>query len=128
MIEEDDAMRRMAIAGVFAAALFPGAALAGQADVLKVAVTQQGGAYRFDVTVAHQDTGWDHYADAWEVVGQDGKVLGVRTLLHPHVDEQPFTRSLSGVKVPAGMDQVTVRAHDKVHGWGGAEVTVKIPR
>ena len=115
-------------AGAILGTLMPFAALAGKADVLKVAVTQQGGTYRFDVTVAHEDTGWDHYADAWEVVGPDGKVLGVRTLLHPHVNEQPFTRSLGGVKIPAGTDAVTVRAHDKVHGWGGAEVTVKIPR
>ena len=115
-------------AGAVLGTLIPFAALAGKADVLKVAVTQQGGTYRFDVTVAHEDTGWDHYADAWEVVGPDGKVLGVRTLLHPHVNEQPFTRSLGGVKIPAGTDAVTVRANDKVHGWGGAEVTVKIPR
>ncbi len=121
-------MRRLAIAGICVAALFPGAVLAGQADVLKVVVTPQGDAYRFDVTVAHEDTGWDHYADAWEVVGPGGKVLGVRTLLHPHVDEQPFTRALSGIKVPAGTEQVTVRAHDKVHGWGGAEITVTVPR
>ena len=27
------------------------------------------GSYRFDVTVAHGDEGWDHYADAWDVDG-----------------------------------------------------------
>ena len=43
------------------------------------------------VTVQHADTGWDHYADAWEVLAPDGTVLGTRTLLHPHTDEQPFT-------------------------------------
>lgn len=111
-----------------AALLGPVGALAGEADVLQVKAVQQGGTYRFDVTVAHEDTGWDHYADAWEVIAPDGTVLGVRTLFHPHVDEQPFTRSLTGVKVPDSVSEVTVRAHDKVHGWGGAEVTVKIPR
>ncbi|RVU39272.1 hypothetical protein EOI86_08525 [Hwanghaeella grinnelliae] len=121
-------MRGLILCSVWVLMSFPAVALAGKADVLKVQVTQQGDSYRFDVTVAHEDTGWDHYADAWEVVGPDGKVLGVRTLFHPHVDEQPFTRSLSGVKIPAGVDQVTVRAHDKVDGWGGAEATVKIPR
>ncbi len=103
-------------------------AFAGKADVLEVYINAQGGTYRFDVTVAHKDEGWDHYADAWQVVAPDGSVLGVRTLFHPHVNEQPFTRSLSGVKIPAGIKTVTIRAHDKVHGWGGAEVTVKVPR
>lgn len=122
-------MRGTILAIVIALTLLPATtALAGKADVLKVNITQQGDSYRFDVTVAHEDTGWDHYADAWEVVGPDGKVLGVRTLAHPHENEQPFTRSLGGVKIPAGVDAVTVRAHDKVHGWGGAEVTVKVPR
>lgn len=121
-------MRSLVLAGLCLVAMLPGAAMADKANVLSVAVTQQGGGYRFDVTVAHEDTGWDHYADVWEVVAPDGSVLGVRTLLHPHVDEQPFTRSLAGVKVPPGVDSVTIRAHDKVHGWGGAEVAVTIPR
>ena len=44
------------------------------------------------------------------------------------VDEQPFTRSLSGVVIPEGVDTVTVEAHDSVHGWGGAAVEVTLPR
>jgi hypothetical protein len=65
--------------------------------------------------------------DAFEVVAPDGMVLSTRTLLHPHVDEQPFTRSLSGVEIPAGIGEVTVRAHDSVDGYGGAEMTVALP-
>ena len=80
------------------------------------------------VTVRHADTGWDHYADAWEVVGPDGTVYGKRVLYHPHVNEQPFTRSLDGVKIPENVGSVTVRAHDSVHGLGGTETTVKVPR
>jgi hypothetical protein len=53
-------------------------------------------------------------------------VLGERVLLHPHVDEQPFTRSLSGVAIPSDVEQVTVRAHDNVDGWG-PEVPVALP-
>ena len=56
-----------------------------------------------------------------------GRVLATRVLLHPHVDEQPFTRSHS-VKIPRDVDEVTVRAHDKVHGYGGAEMTVALKR
>ncbi|MEJ8561403.1 hypothetical protein QTO30_09365 [Yoonia sp. GPGPB17] len=72
---------------------------------------------RFSVTLSHPDTGWDHYADGWEVLDADGNSLGIRELLHPHVTEQPFTRSLSGVVVPEGATVVYVRARCNVDGW-----------
>ncbi len=116
------------IAAISVAMMLAGGAQAGEADVVGVEVTPSGdGLYRFDVTVRHADTGWDHYADAWDVVAPDGSVLGTRTLLHPHENEQPFTRSLSGVAVPAGITEVMVRAHDSVDGYGGAEMTVTLP-
>lgn len=105
-------------------------AQAGEADVVDVAVRKDGdGSYSFDVTVRHGDTGWKHYADKWEVLSPDGEsVLGTRILYHPHEDEQPFTRSLSGVRVPAAFSEVLVRAHDSVHKFGGATKRVKLPR
>ncbi len=105
-------------------------ARAGEADVVGVVVRADGpGTYSFDVTVRHADAGWKHYADRWEVLTADGKtVLATRTLLHPHEDEQPFTRSLAGVRLPPGTTVVVVRAHDSVHGYGGAEKRVKIGR
>jgi hypothetical protein len=104
-------------------------AWARKADVIAVEVTAEGaGVYSFDVTVKSDETGWDKYADRWEVVAPDGAVLGTRVLQHPHVEEQPFTRRLSGVAVPDGATKVKVRAHDKVEGFGGAEMTVDLPR
>jgi hypothetical protein len=101
---------------------------AGEADVVDVRATKSATkTYTFHVTVQHADSGWDHYADRWDVVGPDGVVLATRVLLHPHVGEQPFTRSLSGVRIPPGTKTVTVRAHDKVHGWGGRIMTVELP-
>lgn len=103
-------------------------AAAGEADVVNVrAVEAADGSWTFHVTLRHDDEGWDHYADAWEVLDADGAVLGTRKLLHPHVDEQPFTRSLSGVTIPDGIDKVTVRGHDSVHGYGGAKMQVSLP-
>ena len=123
-------MRPVAIftALVLTAILGAAPALAGPADVLEVEARPSGGGWRFDVTVEHADTGWKHYADAWRLVGPDGAVHGTRTLYHPHVGEQPFTRSLSGVVIPEGVASVTVEAHDSVHGWGGAAVEVTLPR
>jgi len=101
---------------------------AGEADVVDVKITKSSGdSYHFDVTVKHGDTGWDHYADRWEVLDGKNNILGTRVLFHPHETEQPFTRSLSGVKIPKSITSVTIRAHDKVHEFGGREMTLKVP-
>lgn len=75
------------------------------------------GEWRFDVTVSHPDTGWDHYADGWVVEDEAGNVLGLRELAHPHETEQPFTRSLGGVVIPEGTQRVWVRTRCIVDGW-----------
>lgn len=72
---------------------------------------------RLSVTLSHGDTGWDHYADGWQVMTPDGTEIGYRTLHHPHVDEQPFTRSLQ-ITVPERARALHIRPHDSVHGWG----------
>lgn len=103
-------------------------AYADEADVVVVNVKMTAkDTFSFDVTVRHADEGWKHYADKWDVVAPDGTVLGTRTLYHPHVDEQPFTRSLSGVKISESIKEVTIRAHDSVHKYGGKTMTVVIP-
>lgn len=106
----------------------PGSARAGDVEILDVKATQaSNGLYRFSVTIRHADNGWDHYADRWDVLGPDGKVLGSRVLLHPHVAEQPFTRSLAGVGIPDGLKVVSIRAHDKEHGDSPNMFDVSLP-
>ena len=101
---------------------------AGQADIQKVEVKQTGeNTFHFDVTVLHNDEGWDHYANKWDVVAPDGTVLATRVLHHPHENEQPFTRSLGNVKIPDGISTVTVQAHDSVHGYGGKIFALQLP-
>ncbi len=103
-------------------------ATAGEADVVAVDARPLGGdRWRFDVTVRHADEGWDHYADLWDVTAPDGEVLGERVLAHPHVNEQPFTRS-AVVAIPSDIETVTVRARDSVHGFGGQTVEVTLER
>ena len=97
--------------------LLSSSAIAGQVKIIDVEVTNSQDSFRFDVTLRHDDSGWDHYADGWEVLSPFGDVLGKRVLAHPHVNEQPFTRSLSGVRIPQGISTVSIRAHDSVHGY-----------
>jgi len=94
-----------------------GMAHAGDVKIEFAELRQYAGNWSASVTLKHADSGWDHYADDWRIVDSKGNVLGNRVLYHPHVDEQPFTRSLSGMTFPAGITTVFVEAHDKVHGW-----------
>lgn len=106
-----------------------GAPAGGCADVVAAAVERDdSGTYTVTVTVRSADTGWDKYADRWEVLAPDGSLLAARELAHPHVDEQPFTRLQSGVRIPADVSIVTVRARDSVSGFCGAGLEVEVPR
>jgi hypothetical protein len=104
------------------------------ADVTFVrAVETEDAVWTFHVTVEHPDTGWEDYADGWDVVLPDGTVVKpesdspfTRLLLHPHENEQPFTRSQSGIVIPDNVTEVRVRAHDMVDGFGGREVVVEL--
>lgn len=108
--------------------LWAAQALAGAADVVDVKVRRSSpGLYDFHVTVKSVDKGWDHYADAFEVLAPDGTLLGRRVLLHPHEDEQPFTRELLGVRIPAHVKEVLVRARHKPLGYDGATKKLALP-
>lgn len=102
--------------------------IAGEADVLGVEVSCNSDSIcQFDVTVKHDDEGWEHYANRWEVLNRNGEILATRELAHPHDNEQPFTRSLRGVRFPENLSEVIIRAHDLVHAYGGREFVVELP-
>lgn len=104
----------------------------GDANVTNVfAREEQDGTWTFHVSVEHKDVNWYDYADGWDIVLPDGSILKpdpfgqyTRHVRHPHVEEQPFTRTQKELEIPEGVDRVRVRAHDKKDGWGGAEIEV----
>lgn len=106
--------------------LIPLAALAGEVEIVKTRFEQQSGGWHISTTLRHADKGWSHYADAWRVVDGQGTILATRTLHHPHEHEQPFTRSLGGVLIPAGQHIVFIEAHDSVHGWSQQRLRVDL--
>lgn len=97
------------------------------ADVIDGSITATAAGFTVSATVRSTDTGWDKYADAWQVRGPDGVVLGERVLTHPHETEQPFTRSLAGVHIPREVTEVVLAAHDLVAGFCGTEFEIEVP-
>ncbi|MDH5516334.1 MAG: hypothetical protein OEY36_00770 [Gammaproteobacteria bacterium] len=92
--------------------------MANEVQIVNVKMhNNDGDEYRVDVTLLHGDTGWDHYADGWEILDKNKKVIAQRILGHPHVNEQPFTRSLYRAKISQHEKLIYIRAHDKVHGY-----------
>lgn len=126
-MQYDIVMNRILIA-LTLIAMAAGLALAEPPAIEEVRARQDSnGAWSFHVTIRHPDTGWDHYADGWRILDMDGNELGLRVLYHPHVDEQPFTRSLSGVDIPTGTRRVQVQARDLPGGWNEETTIVELP-
>lgn len=102
-------------------------AFADEPVIENAAARHSGGGWTFSVTLSHPDTGWEHYADGWRVLDMEGNELGLRVLAHPHELEQPFTRSLSGVQVPDGTNQVRIQARCLTDGWGEETYVLTLP-
>jgi hypothetical protein len=62
------------------------------------------------------------------VIDLDGNKLGYRQLYHPHVHEQPFTRSQCNIGIPTDTSQVIVRAKCNQHGYGGKAMVVELSK
>lgn len=85
-----------------------------------------GGTYSLSVTISSPYDSPDRYADGWRVLGPDGTVLGEHELMHDHADEQPFTRTQTGLEIPEGTGEITVEGRDLENGYGGDTVTVPV--
>lgn len=106
----------------------PISSFANDVEIVKVVLTKHTGTWRADVTLKHADSGWNHYADAWRLVDDKGNEIGKRTLYHPHVNEQPFTRSLSNFHIGDDKKIIFVEAHDKEHGWSPNKVKIDMEK
>lgn len=97
-------------------------------DVVAATATADGSTWTFAVTISSPYDSPERYADAWRIVGTGGEVFGVRVLTHDHANEQPFTRTLSGVEIPPDVGEVTIEGRDLDNGWGGGTLTISLPR
>ena len=109
--------------------LLPILLTAGEVDIVSAKfIKNHNNSWNIDVSLKHGDTGWDHYADNWRVVDPEGNILGDRVLYHPHINEQPFTRSLSNITINNTVKIVYIEAHDKEHGWTKKSLKIDLNR
>lgn len=97
------------------------------ASVIDVEMSRQGDTWTFALTVLSDDVGATEYADQWELRTSAGDVIATRVLAHAHINEQPFTRSLSGVEIPPGTTTLIGVARHGVGGYCGDVFQIVLP-
>ncbi|PZX15726.1 hypothetical protein LX81_02358 [Palleronia aestuarii] len=102
-------------------------ASADPAEIVDAVARPDASGWTISVTIRHADTGWEDFADGWRVELADGTILATRKIRHPHVVEQPFTRSEMGIAIPPDAGSVRIRARTSPEGWGGQTVELRIP-
>jgi hypothetical protein len=88
-------------------------------DVIDATAERTGDTWTIAATLSSPYDTPERFADAWRVIGPDSTVFGERILTHDHANEQPFTRSQSGIEIPDGVTLVTIEGRDLENGWGG---------
>ncbi len=85
-----------------------------RANIIKVTANSN----IFWVTIKSDETGCKQYANWWEILDKNGKLLYRRILFHSHPSEQPFTRS--GEPINISNDTIIyIRAHMNTIGYTG---------
>ena len=109
--------------------MFSAQVVASGADVIDAEVKRgNDDSFTINVTVQHADEGWNHYADHWLILDKNEQLIAARKLMHPHVKEQPFTRSLSYIQIPDDVTEITIRAHCSIDDYSGKNLTIKLER
>jgi len=96
-------------------------------EVMKVKAKSLGDQrWKFDVTLSSPYDSPQRYADAWRVLDDQDKELGIRILGHDHASEQPFTRS-HVITLPENTTSVFVEGRDQTNGWSGQRFEFELP-
>jgi hypothetical protein len=97
------------------------------ASVIDAEATKNGDTWTFALTVRSDDISTTEFGDSWELRTLDGEVIATRVLAHEHMNEQPFTRSMSGIVIPEGITTVIGVAHHSVGGYCGETLEIQLP-
>ena len=101
-----------------AAALVAMPLVADEPRIRDATACKSGMSWRVDVTLEHPDSGWDHYADGWEVLDADGNRLGYRGCITRMSTSSPLPARSPISTCPTARAKIHIRAHCSVDGWG----------
>lgn len=96
-------------------------------DVIAAELEADDGTYRLAVTISSPYDSAERYASGWRVIDPAGETLAEHRLAHDHADEQPFTRTQTGLEIPGNIEQVTIEGRDLTNGYGGGTVQLDVP-
>ena len=97
-------------------------------DVIRVDITRDAdGTHTIAATVSSPYETVDHFVNAITVQAPAGEELARLDLVEAHVDQQPFTETLTGVEIEPSMTEVVVRGHDSINGWCGLTIRADVP-
>jgi hypothetical protein len=100
----------------------------GPANVVGAAVTRNlDGTFDVRITVRSADKGSEYYCDRIEILDAEGKILHTHRVAKPHFNEQPFSETLRNLRLPADLEQVTLRARMRPDNATGKDRTLKLP-
>jgi hypothetical protein len=118
----------MNIASAALGLLLAGPAFADAPDVVDAIATEAGGRWTVTVTIAHHDTGWDHFAKGFAVLLPDGTRLAYLEFSHPHIGQDTFAASLTGLRISNDVPFLLIRTRCNLVGWAAEPVQIDLPR
>jgi hypothetical protein len=117
-------MRR--VLGTLLLSLLAATAQAGEPRVTWVEVTEEVRSHTVTAVLEHDDEAAYHFLDGWRVTTSEGEVLAEQGFEHPRPQAPPRRATLTGIRLPEGVERIRVEAHDRLHGWGDDAVEVEL--
>ncbi|MFW5910006.1 MAG: hypothetical protein ACOCUM_04435, partial [Thiohalospira sp.] len=91
-----------------------------------VEVTEEVRSYTVTAVLEHDDEARYHFLDGWRVTTPEGEVLAEQGFEHPRPQAPPRRATLTGIRLPEGVERIRVEARDRLHGWGDDAVEVEL--
>ena len=101
---------------------------AKEVEITKVELESTKSTWTVQVTLSHDDQGYDHYANGWRIVDAKKNILASQELYHPHDSKKPFTDSKTNITIPRGTKIIFVEAQAKPHGWSKQRVQIDLSK
>ncbi len=109
---------------MLALGLEPGPAGAGAPKVLEATLVKTRKNWDLYVKFSHSGPGERFGVDYWSVLTDRGERLRVVSPSRPRATDEPYESWMRDIPVPPGTRTLTVKLHDRIHGYEGVQPLV----